>query len=128
MAELITFKVHAKMKGPVGYSLKPGHIYYFEDSPYIRILLKSSSVELIDPPSLDYIDNPDSVVAKKVESETPVVKEDKPAEKLSKKLFEPKKVVEPEAPVVKEEAPAESPVEEPKAEEVKAVAVLPELD
>lgn len=33
--------------------LKAGQYYTFDDSPYLRILIKSGLVALVDPPSLD---------------------------------------------------------------------------
>lgn len=49
----ITVLVQSNISGPGGIKLKPGKIHILEDSPYVRILVKSGSVSLIDPPSLD---------------------------------------------------------------------------
>lgn len=48
----ITLLVQAAVGGPNG-KLKPGQIVVLDDSEYVRVLLKSGTVSLIDPPSLD---------------------------------------------------------------------------
>lgn len=58
MSEKITILVTSSVLGPRGQKLVVGRIHEFDDEPYVRILIKSGAVELIDPPSLDYIDNP----------------------------------------------------------------------
>lgn len=49
----ITVHVQAQVAGPGGIKLVPGKVHTLEDSPYVRVLIKSGSVTLIDPPSLD---------------------------------------------------------------------------
>lgn len=49
----ITILVMSMVTGPDGKKLKPGKIYEYEDSARLRILVKSGTVSLIDPPSLD---------------------------------------------------------------------------
>jgi hypothetical protein len=49
----ITVLVRSTVGGPDGVKLRPGQVVTLEDSDYVRILLKSDTVELIDPPSLD---------------------------------------------------------------------------
>lgn len=49
----ITVLVQATVAGPKGHKLRTGQIVELEDSPYTRILIKSGTVALVDPPSLD---------------------------------------------------------------------------
>lgn len=49
----VTLQIHGKVKGPGGINLRAGQIAVLDDSPYVRVLIKSGSVSLIDPPSLD---------------------------------------------------------------------------
>jgi hypothetical protein len=49
----ITILVQSTVSGPSGIKLKHGEVAVLEDSPYVRILVKSGAVSLIDPPSLD---------------------------------------------------------------------------
>jgi hypothetical protein len=49
----ITVLAHAVVRGPDGRKTRAGKFYTYEDGPYLRILLKSDSVTLVDPPSLD---------------------------------------------------------------------------
>lgn len=55
--EKITVMATAAVLGPGGAKLAVGKVYVFDDSPYVRILIKSGDVELVDPPSLSYIDD-----------------------------------------------------------------------
>lgn len=48
----ITIFVHSTVGGPNG-KLLPDRVYELDDSPYVRLLIKSGTVSLIDPPSLD---------------------------------------------------------------------------
>lgn len=48
----ITVLVHTTVGGPNG-KLLPNQVYELDDSPYVRLLIKSETVSLIDPPSLD---------------------------------------------------------------------------
>lgn len=50
---LITVEVLARVQGPGGIKLIPGKVVALEDSPYVRLLVKSGNVLLVDPPSLD---------------------------------------------------------------------------
>lgn len=87
-AEIITMKVNATVKGPRGERLHRGSFVSFPDSPYVRIMLKSGKVELVDPPSLDYIDGPAMLEAK---VEAPVVEEAKTEEPKVEKPVKPSK-------------------------------------
>lgn len=49
----ITVLVQATISGPGGVKLRPGKVHTLDDSSYVRILIKSGNVALIDPPSLD---------------------------------------------------------------------------
>lgn len=53
LKQRITVFVQAMVAGPGGLKLKPGKVHELEDSPYVRILVKSGTVSLVDPPSLD---------------------------------------------------------------------------
>lgn len=53
LKEPVTVLVQAVVAGPNGLKLKPGQIVTLDDSHYVRILVKSGAVSLIDPPSLD---------------------------------------------------------------------------
>lgn len=53
LKEPITVHVQAQVAGPGGIKLVAGKVHTLEDSPYVRVLIKSGSVTLIDPPSLD---------------------------------------------------------------------------
>lgn len=53
LKELITVLVQSTVGGPDGVKLRPGQVVSLEDSPYVRVLVQSGTVELIDPPSLD---------------------------------------------------------------------------
>lgn len=52
LKQRITVLAQAQVNGPSG-KLQFGKVYELDDSPYIRILVKSGTVTLIDPPSLD---------------------------------------------------------------------------
>lgn len=92
MAELITFKVNSIVKGPYGERLTAGTFVTYPDSPYLRIMLKSGLVELVDPPSLDYIDKPEILEAPKPVVEAVEVVEEP---KVEAPKEEPKKAVKP---------------------------------
>jgi len=49
----ITVLVQYQVNGPGGIKLLVGKVHEFDDSPYVRLLIKSGTVTLIDPPSLD---------------------------------------------------------------------------
>lgn len=49
----VTVLVQSMVVGPNGARLKPGQVVTLDDSPYVRILVKSGTVSLIDPPSFD---------------------------------------------------------------------------
>lgn len=68
----ITVQVLAKVQGPNGIRLSPGKIVTLEDSPYVRVLLKSGNVLLVDPPSLDpdFLHKAGLVVKEEVKEET----------------------------------------------------------
>lgn len=104
MAEQITVRVNRYVKGPNGDKLHPGDFVPLSDSPYTRALIKGGSVELVDPPSLDYLDKPKAAEKPKVE--------EKPKPK-TKDLF---KTIEPK---IKE-------VSEPKSEDEGEPEVAPE--
>lgn len=53
LKQLITVMVQSMVSGPDGNKLRPGQVVELEDSEYVRILVKSGTVTLIDPPSLD---------------------------------------------------------------------------
>lgn len=53
LKQKITVLAQAMVGGPGGIKIKPGKVYELEDSPYVRILVKSGTVTLIDPPTLD---------------------------------------------------------------------------
>jgi len=53
LKENITVLVQTTVAGPKGHKLRPGKVVELEDSPYTRLLIKSGTVSLIDPPSLD---------------------------------------------------------------------------
>lgn len=88
----ITILVHTTVGGPNGYKLIPNEVYEFEDSPYVRLLIKSGTVSLIDPPSLepDYLEKAGYELREgysyheQEEPEIPV--EEKGATKQSKKI------------------------------------------
>lgn len=52
LTQLITILCHSNVGGPNG-KLFTNNIYELEDSEYVRTLIKSGTVSLIDPPSLD---------------------------------------------------------------------------
>lgn len=52
LKQKITVLCHANVAGPNG-KLFANHIYELDDSEYVRTLIKSENVSLIDPPSLD---------------------------------------------------------------------------
>lgn len=49
----VTVLVHARVQGPSGLRMSVGQLVTLEDSPYVRLLIQSGNVELVDPPSLD---------------------------------------------------------------------------
>lgn len=58
MSNKITILATSGVQGPNGFKLVVGKHYEFDDSKYVRILVESGAVELVDPPSFDYIDRP----------------------------------------------------------------------
>lgn len=89
----------AQVIGPGGIKLQVGKVYDLEDSSYVRILVKSGTVSLIDPPSLDpdflerggyqlregFSHPPKSVIEKLVKKES-----EKEIEKEAETVSEPK--------------------------------------
>lgn len=108
----VTVLSQTNVLGPNGLKLRAGQVVALEDSPYVRILIKSGSVALVDPPSLD----DEYLVAIGLKEAAPVAKEEvaiapapkvEPAKveekkeepKLSEKLFTPKKAEKTSEPV-----------------------------
>jgi len=52
LTQKITVVCHSNVGGPNG-KLFANHIYELDDSEYVRTLIKSGNVSLVDPPSLD---------------------------------------------------------------------------
>lgn len=52
LRQLITVLCHSNVGGPTG-KLFVNNLYELEDSEYVRTLIKSGTVSLVDPPSLD---------------------------------------------------------------------------
>lgn len=52
ITQKITVVCHSNVGGPNG-KLFANHIYELDDSDYVRTLIKSGNVSLVDPPSLD---------------------------------------------------------------------------
>lgn len=128
----ITVLSQTNVLGPNGIKLKAGQVVALEDSPYVRILIKSGSVALVDPPSLDdeylvaiglkeaapvakeevavVVDVEVAIAPAPKAKEEPVKVEEKKEEpKLSEKLFTPKKAEKAPEPV---EASEEEDVDE----------------
>lgn len=109
MAENITLKVNINVLGPNGDKLRPGQFVVFPDSPYVRALVNGGAVELVDPPSFSYIDDPEP--AKVPEVKEPEVKEPEVRVKAKDafKALEPKaEDVQPPVEPVKDEQVIES--------------------
>lgn len=53
LKEPITVIAHTTVGGPDGEKLLAGKVYELQDSPYVRVLIQSKTVSLVDPPSLD---------------------------------------------------------------------------
>lgn len=121
-AEYILVRVNRHVQGPGGERLSRGQFVSLSDSPYVRALIRGGSVDLVDPPSLEYIDGPAKVEEPKVEEpkvEEPKVEEKKPAKKASD-LF---KAVE--SKLEKDVQPSPEPLLEDHSDEV-AIAPGPE--
>jgi hypothetical protein len=52
LTQLITVLCHSNVGGPNG-KLFANNLYELQDSEYVRTLIKSGTVSLVDPPSLD---------------------------------------------------------------------------
>lgn len=82
--ETITVMVHSAIVGPSGTKLKAGKITTLEDSSYVRLLIKSGRVTLIDPPSLEeeyliragIIDKPEEIAEEPVVEKAPIETKD----------------------------------------------------
>lgn len=53
LKQMITVICNTNVGGPDGLKLIAGKVYELDDDPYVRILILSETVSLIDPPSLD---------------------------------------------------------------------------
>ena len=87
LKDKVTVLAQSTVRGPDGKKTQAGKFYKYDDSPYLRILVKSGSVTLVDPPSLDdeYLERAGYVLQEGYTYSEKKVPEEAPKDKTSKK-------------------------------------------
>lgn len=118
----ITVIVHTTVGGPDGNKLIPGQVYELDDSEYVRLLIKSATVSLVDPPSLDpeFLEKNGYELCEGYSYDSLPTQEPEP---------EPEPVKEPEKPyIMKNAKKAEKVSEEPESQNTTPPETTPEVE